>query len=640
MKRSLFIAVFCGIMGLQACKKAVINTSERDKLAQEMKVLDKVDVSPENRDSLLAQWKYYHDLPAVKNDTVLLVDAKYRMARLYAMEGNDSARIIIEQAVDLIEPTTGNMRLKALVYNGMGNIRNQAAKANEAGYYYNKAAAIVLSDSSTGLSPEARSVFLLSAAQSNHNMFQYDLCEKMNRAALLLSDSLPEGHINKQRVLVQMIQVLYVRQRPVDSIANYLTKLEALHSTYPGRYNTSYLYDAKIQYFELKDQADSVLHYQVEKAKLDEALAELGDPTNVQLNNLFVDYCNIAAVYVERRQADKARACIARAQALLKDNADVIHADNMLIYYHNVAAYEQLTGRPNEAIRLLRLVAELQKGIYQTENTQAIAEMNALYQLQTKDRSIQTLNESIKINKLQLQQNRLWLAIVLLFAVILALSIFFLYYGFRQRRLRQEKQQMMLQQQLLRTQMEPHFIFNTLAAVQSFVRLDKKEQAIKYLNRFSRLLRSSLELSREHLVPLSEEIDTLENYLSLQQMRCEDAFLYTIEKPYGQDLTAVLLPPMLIQPYVENAILHGIDLDSGNGKIEIDFSFQEQDLLVVRISDSGKTEPVSSTHPHKSLSGAISQERINLLGKKAMISSTDRPDGGKQVVLHIPLTYA
>ncbi|MCH5686940.1 histidine kinase [Niabella sp. W65] len=90
--------------------------------------------------------------------------------------------------------------------------------------------------------------------------------------------------------------------------------------------------------------------------------------------------------------------------------------------------------------------------------------------------------------------------------------------------------------------MEPHFIFNTLAAVQSFVRLDKKEAAIKYLNRFSRLLRSSLELSREKLVPLCEEMDTLENYLHLQQMRFENAFRYSITQQQGSDWDAVMLP--------------------------------------------------------------------------------------------------
>lgn len=296
-----------------------------------------------------------------------------------------------------------------------------------------------------------------------------------------------------------------------------------------------------------------------------------------------------------------------------------------------------LQGKKNEAIAVLTQTAELQKGIYQTENTQAVAEMNALHQLQTKDRSIHKLNEGIKINKLQLQQNRLWLAVSVLGIILLGVTILFLFYSFRQRRFLQEKEKILLQQQLLRTQMEPHFIFNTLAAVQSFVRLDKKEIAIKYLNRFSRLLRSSLELSRENRVPLDEEIETLENYLSLQQMRYEDAFRYTILQPIEHDLGAIMVPPMLIQPYVENAILHGIDLEEGLGDISIHFEI-EQDILQVKIADSGKTEKSNFDLAHRSLSGTISHERIQLLGKKASVSITEIPEGGGTlVILRIPV---
>jgi LytS/YehU family sensor histidine kinase len=264
--------------------------------------------------------------------------------------------------------------------------------------------------------------------------------------------------------------------------------------------------------------------------------------------------------------------------------------------------------------------------------------MNALYQLQAKDQSIRILNENIKINKLQLQQNRLWLIISSLALVLLAIILLFLYYSFRQRRFRQEKEKVLLQQQLLRTQMEPHFIFNTLSAVQSFVRLDKKENAIKYLNRFSRLLRSNLELSRENLVPLSDELETLENYLILQQMRFDDAFSYHLTQPEDQDLTAIMLPPMLIQPYVENAILHGIDLETGSGSIEIHFQLAT-DILQVRIKDSGKLNPDLPELSHRSLSGTISRERMQLLGKKASIQITKIPTGGTLVVLHIPVSH-
>lgn len=625
------------ILHLVACgKRPPFSAQGHETILKQIKELEDTRLTRTNGDSLKKAWRQLGENPEVRKDTVFFAKVKYNTARLYAMLQQDSAGFFVEQALELIEPTSGNLKYKALIYNGIGNIRSVEAKEREAGYYYNKAAAIVLSDSTAGLSAEAKSAILLSAAQNNLSSFQYNLAEKMNRAALPLSDSLPEGHINRQRVFVQMIQVLNALQKPAKEILPYLQKLEDLHRKFPDKYNISFLYDSKIQYFETTKQQDSLLHYQLLKIEIDESSGDIKEST-VLMNNLFVNYCNVAAIYVLFKKPVQAAQYIVKAKQLRTQFPKLIFPHNEILFQKSLAALYRLQGKKEEAITVLNNIVQLQKNVYHSENTQAIAEMNALYQLQAKDQSIRTLNESIKINKLQLQQNRLWLAISSLGLILLIIILFFLYYSFRQRRLSQEKEKVLLQQQLLRTQMEPHFIFNTLAAVQSFVRLDKKESAIKYLNRFSRLLRSNLELSRENLVPLNEEIETLENYLTLQQMRFEDAFTYRIIQPDEQDLSAMMLPPMLIQPYVENALLHGIDLETCKGNIDIHFQL-DGDILSVDILDSGKSEPNIQETPHRSLSGTISHERMQLLGRKASIKITKNPEGGTLVKLQIPVT--
>ena len=606
-------------------------------LSSQIDTLKKIPVGATNSDSLIAVWQQMAKKTAVLKDTLLAVEVKYQLARLHGMKGQDSARILIGQALELIEPTNGNLKTKALIYNGMGNVCSMESRQKEAGYYYNKAAAIVLSDSTIDLSFQAKSAMLLSAAQSNLKTFQYDLAEKMNRAALPLCDSLQEGDVNKQRVLVQLIQTLKMREQPAASFLPYLRKLEALHDQNPDKYNISYLYDSKMQYFGAIDQKDSLLHYQLLKMQSDEQRYAT-DKSVVVINNLFIDYCDVATFHIEHNQQALAKPYIQQATSLQEKHPKIMFASNAIIYHEALAALYQLQGKKDEAISALKHVATIQKDIYEMENTQVAAEMNSLYQLQAKDRSIRTLNENIKINQLQLQQNRLWLAVLVLCIILLGMMLLFLYYSFRQRRFRAEKEKVLLQQKLLRTQMEPHFIFNTLAAVQSFVRLDKKEAAIKYLNRFSRLLRSSLEMSREELVPLNEEIEALENYISLQQMRCEEAFSYTIVQSDVQDTDAILLPPMLIQPHVENAILHGIDLGSGKGHIHIYFQLEE-DLLTVIIEDSGKTEKVSNDPVHKSLSGIISRERMQLLGKRASVQPTTSNSGGTIVIMKIIVVF-
>lgn len=607
-------------------------------ISSQIDTLKRVTLASTNSDSLLRVWQQMAMKPSVLKDTLLHVEVKYQLARLYGMQRKDSARILIGQALELIEPTNGNLKMKALIYNGLGNVCSMESRQKEAGYYYNKAAAIVLSDSTIDLSFQAKSAMLLSAAQSNLKTFQYDLAEKMNRAALPLCDSLPEGDIHKQRVLVQLIQTLKMRDKPAASFLPYLRRLEALHNQHPDKYHISYLYDSKIQYFSTIGQKDSLLHYQLLKMQSDEQRYET-EKSIVVINNLFIAYCNVATFHLEHNRQTLAAGYIQQATDLKETHPDVIFASNEIIYQEALAALYQLQGKKDQAIAAWKHVSMIQKEVYEMENTQVAAEMNSLYQLQAKDRSIRTLNENIKINQLQLQQNRLWLAVLVLGIILLGMMMLFLYYSFRQRRFRAEKEKVLLQQKLLRTQMEPHFIFNTLAAVQSFVRLDKKEAAIKYLNRFSRLLRSSLEMSREDWVPLNEEIEALENYISLQQMRCEEAFSYTIVQSEIQDTDGVLLPPMLIQPYVENAILHGLDLESGEGDIHIRFQL-EDDLLTVTIEDSGKIGKVIVDPAHRSLSGIISRERMQLLGKRASIQVTKSSGAsGTIITMKIPVVF-
>ncbi|WP_114792553.1 histidine kinase [Niabella yanshanensis] len=625
----LIVALFC------ACKNEANEAPLILVLTRQVSELEDVKSSPANNDSLLQVWLSLSNTTELQKDATLFAKTNYNIARLYAMAGSDSGERYIAKALELIEPTQGNLELKARIYNGMGNIRSNDTTEHQANYYYNKAATIILADSTINLSPLSRSIMLLSAAQSNTLLYQYELAQQMNRAVLLLSPQLPPGNINQQRVLVQIIQTLNAQHKPADSIAFYLRKLEILHHQYPDGYDDSYLYECKVKYFEAMHQTDSILHYQLLKSAIDEEKYQAMPGSNTAVVNLFVDYMNIGGAYVELKTGSQASFYLQKAAQLMNKHPEDIAIGQQVIYKSNLASLYELQGNNKGALNLLSEVLDLQKRNYETENTQAVTEMNALYQLQAKDRSIVALNENMKINQLQLQQNRLWLVIVILVSVLLASGLLFFYYNYRQRRAVQEKEKVLLQQQLLRTQMEPHFIFNTLAAVQSFVRLDKKEAAIKYLNRFSRLLRSSLELSRERLVPLCEEMETLENYLNLQQMRFENAFEYNINREQGSDWDAVMIPPMLIQPFVENAILHGIDLNSGEGRVNVDFSLKDE-IVKVSITDSGKKTTEVSEAAHRSLSGTISRERMSLLGKNAGISTTIS-ENGTTVILYIPV---
>lgn len=367
---SIFVLLL--ILHIVACgERPTFSAQGNEAILKQIKELEDTRLTRTNGDSLKRAWRQLGENPDVRKDTVFFAKVKYNTARLYAMLQQDSAGFFVEQALELIEPTSGNLKYKALIYNGIGNIRSVEAKEREAGYYYNKAAAIVLSDSTAGLSAEAKSAILLSAAQNNLSSFQYNLAEKMNRAALPLSDSLPAGHINRQRVFVQMIQVLNALQKPAKEILPYLQKLEDLHRASPDKYNISFLYDSKIQYFETTKQQDSLLHYQLLKIEIDESSGNIKEST-VLMNNLFVNYCNVAAIYVLFKNPKQAVHYIVKAKELRTQFPKLIFPHNEILFQKSLAELYRLQGKKEEAIAVLNHIVQLQKNVYHSENTQAI----------------------------------------------------------------------------------------------------------------------------------------------------------------------------------------------------------------------------------------------------------------------------
>jgi LytS/YehU family sensor histidine kinase len=170
----------------------------------------------------------------------------------------------------------------------------------------------------------------------------------------------------------------------------------------------------------------------------------------------------------------------------------------------------------------------------------------------------------------------------------------------------------------LQAQMNPHFIFNSLNSIQHLISIREKEEAISYLSKFSKLIRKTLESSRENAVPISNELESLVLYIQLEQLRFNHKFDYHISVDERIDKENTEIPPLLIQPYVENAILHG--LVNKNGKGDLWFSLDRNNgSLVCKIEDNGvgrvKAEEIEKkkVEKHKSLGIIVTNERISTL---------------------------
>jgi ligand-binding sensor domain-containing protein len=171
----------------------------------------------------------------------------------------------------------------------------------------------------------------------------------------------------------------------------------------------------------------------------------------------------------------------------------------------------------------------------------------------------------------------------------------------------------------LRAQMNPHFVFNSLNSIQHYILNSKGDQAAKYLNKFAKLIRIILNNSEKPTVTINEEIEALELYLELERMRFDDKFEYSFNVDQSIDGDYDEIPPMLIQPYLENAILHGINPKEGNGHISISIKVVNQ-FIKISIRDDGigreKSRAIQSLQPaarHKSLGMKITKDRVRIL---------------------------
>lgn len=245
--------------------------------------------------------------------------------------------------------------------------------------------------------------------------------------------------------------------------------------------------------------------------------------------------------------------------------------------------------------------------------------------------------------------------------IILAGAVFIILVGwlvFRSNRLRQkernnrlERQRIELEQRLLRSQMNPHFIYNAMSSIQGFIIENKVKEAELYLAKFGKLLRNILEQSREPLISVDEEIITIQLYLELEQLRFDNKFEYKLEIDSEIDKEVVGIPPMILQPYLENAIQHGILPlpKTVLGQLNVKFKITEK-VLYCEIEDNGigrkqsTLNKAKAAQQHHSLGMEVTKERLQFMDEQfhqhVGVEIVDLEDEGRssgtRIKLNIP----
>jgi len=350
-----------------------------------------------------------------------------------------------------------------------------------------------------------------------------------------------------------------------------------------------------------KQQNDQALSYFEQSIQL---IRPTGDKYH-----LIISMENAALVWIEKQNYQKASALLDEALRLAKEiNAKVLLKDG----YQMMSRIRQHEGNFQEALRYQTISHQYSDSIFNDENQRHLNDIQTKYETVQKEQQIILLNKEHQLNiqSMRLQRILLWglsFLSLLILAVIVLLNT--------QKKIQSKTREIELNQKLLRSQMNPHFIFNSLGAIQNFMIKNDGRKAAFYLSSFSSLMRSMLKNSREEIITLQEEKETIENFLNLHQLRLGDRLSFKVTVSDELDEESTLLPPMLVQPFVENAILHGIEKKEENGRIEIAFS-KESDQLKITVDDDGPgfgSGDQNGTHVSYALQ--IFKERVTNLKK-------------------------
>ena len=302
---------------------------------------------------------------------------------------------------------------------------------------------------------------------------------------------------------------------------------------------------------------------------------------------------DIADIYISNEQEEEALPYLENTVQIAEELGDLeqnikarkslsgVYADQgdynsaLVNYQKYVALVDTLYDIKQKEIELS---AQVQQDVLRTQNT-----INSLEKdIELDDSKIQLLQQEGDLQEASLARQRLLIYGLMSIIGIILVSAIVLYRNVQQKKTANQ----LLALKSLRSQMNPHFIFNALNSVNSFISMSDTRKANKYLSDFSKLMRTVMENSQQDFVPLTEEIATLELYLKLEHFRFQDKFDYELSIDPELPVDEYRIPPMLVQPYIENAIWHGLRYKEEKGTLKVTMAKSENELLL-SITDNG-----------------------------------------------------
>jgi len=356
-------------------------------------------------------------------------------------------------------------------------------------------------------------------------------------------------------------------------------------------------------------------------------------------------YDNIGTLYVQEKKYPDAETYLKKSISL----ADSLHYLPCLQEdYESLSKLYSQTGQWPKAYDASTKSNAIKDSLFSQDKSQEIGRLEAKAEYD-KQLAVQKAQEedNVKVANEKTRRQRILILLVSAVALIvslIALLIFRSLQNTRREKKLVEQQKSIMELKALRAQMNPHFIFNAITSIQNFILTNDTEATQKHLSKFSKLIRKVLENSKYESISLSEELQMLSLYIELEQLRFSSKFTFTVDVDKVLDAESVMIAPLILQPFVENAIWHGLmHLKNRQGILSIRVS-REGNALKCIIDDNGigrkAAMEIRANKSHQSMGLSITEERLHAANMSVNYIDKTEPDGtpaGTTVELTIPI---
>ncbi|MCU4176500.1 tetratricopeptide repeat protein [Marinilabiliaceae bacterium N1Y90] len=547
-----------------------------------------IEISATNPDStkLLVE-RIFSDYS--KTDTTVLAYANKALGEYYYYTQNfDSAKIVYKKALDAFMCVKDTIYI-ATVYNDLGLIDYYQGAYDHALFYF-----------SESLKQEKLLDNELGIASSHHNIGmvygrweRYDQLFEHYNKALLIYERLDE----KESIagLTNNMGVTYASMELYEEALKCYKKSYMAFKEMGDKAGVATISSNLGCLFVYLKQNQRALAY------FNEALDYFKDSGDQR--NLIATYSSTGDAFMAVNNKKEAMKYYLLAEEENKNlGLKALKKDN---YYALYKAYKEM-GQYENALSVYEQYNAIKDSIFTTAKYERLIELEKKYHVEKSEKELIELRS--KEDKIELY---LWML-----SIFVVLSVVIVSIGLYAMKMKERQRRLMMEQKVLRNQMNPHFIFNALSALQCVILEEDKDEAISFISDFSSLMRLVLQYAKEESISLEKEREILQRYMSLQNRRFDKKINYQVEVDPEITVNKTMIPPMLTQPFLENALEHGELSLCENATVKVKFERKDK-TLVCSIEDNGvgiKASKASKRKSlHKSVAMDLTKERIALL---------------------------